>query len=380
MTVLAASDLQELAAVRDDEGCAITAYLNLDPSVTPTPAAFQARANALLNEGRRRVPAGTSHDARVGFDAALRRTEALLADRSRISGKGTQGIGIFAHGQDVFELRQLTTPVEDRFCVGHRLALLPLAASASRAAELMLLLVSTEEGRLLHLRDGDLSVAFDDRERGERRHDQGGWEQADLQRWHDQAAAAHVRSVVEHAEEAHAHAGRPPVVLAATGETAAVARSAMTQELAAAVVAQIGNERDAGTDRLLEQGRGVLRDLDARKEDELLGRWRTQVGRDGGRATRSADEALTAICDARAEWLLVSRRELATIYECTQCGRLAATPGQCPVDGAPMRRSSDGIEAAVGQTLAYGGSVWRLSDVDRDDLDGSGGIAAITRF
>src|SRR3954466_52980 len=108
MTVLAASDLQELAAGRGDEGCAITAYLDLDPSVTPTPAAFHARANALLNEGRRRVPSGVSHDARVGFDAAMRRIEALLADRSRIGGKGAQGIAVFAVGQDVLEVRQMS--------------------------------------------------------------------------------------------------------------------------------------------------------------------------------------------------------------------------------------------------------------------------------
>ncbi len=380
MTVLATSDLQQLAAVRDEDGCAITVYLNLDPSVTPTPAAFHARANALLNEGRRRVPAGASHDARVGFEAAMHRIEALLQDRSRISGKGTQAVAVFAVGQELLELRQLTTPVDDRFCVGRRLALAPLAAAASLNGELLLLLVSSEEGRLLCYRDGDLAELFDDRERQERRHDQGGWEQADLQRWHDQAAAAHVRRVVEHADEVHAQQGRPPFVLAASGESATVAKSCMSQEMAAALAGCSGNEKDTTTDRLLAQARETLRRLDERREEELLERWRTQAGRAGERAARSADETLTAVSDQRAEWLLVSRRELTPVYECPSCGRLAASAGECPVDGGPMQRAADGIEAAVGLTLAYGGCVWQLLENDRGDLDDGGGIAVITRF
>src|SRR5881409_2954594 len=41
--------LRELAAFRTENGCAISLYLNLDPSEVPTQGDAQSRMNALLN-------------------------------------------------------------------------------------------------------------------------------------------------------------------------------------------------------------------------------------------------------------------------------------------------------------------------------------------
>src|SRR5438874_495942 len=51
--------LRELAAFTPENGCAISLYLDLDPSVSPTAGDAATRVNALLDEGLRE--AGASH-------------------------------------------------------------------------------------------------------------------------------------------------------------------------------------------------------------------------------------------------------------------------------------------------------------------------------
>ena len=47
--------LRELAAFRAESGCAISLYLNLDPSVAPTAGDAATRINSLLAEGEKRL-------------------------------------------------------------------------------------------------------------------------------------------------------------------------------------------------------------------------------------------------------------------------------------------------------------------------------------
>ena len=46
--------LRELAEFQAEKGCAISFYVDLDPSVAPTAGDADARVSSLLNEGERR--------------------------------------------------------------------------------------------------------------------------------------------------------------------------------------------------------------------------------------------------------------------------------------------------------------------------------------
>jgi hypothetical protein len=52
--------------------------------------------------------------------------------------------------------------------------------------------------------------------------------------------------------------------------------------------------------------------------------------------------------------------------------------GSCPLDGTTMERSEAGLDLAVHQTLAHGGTVHVIRD--RRDLEPVGGVAALLRF
>jgi hypothetical protein len=52
--------------------------------------------------------------------------------------------------------------------------------------------------------------------------------------------------------------------------------------------------------------------------------------------------------------------------------------GRCPLDGTEMERRDDGLDLAVHQTLAHGGTVHALAS--HRDLDPVEGIGALLRY
>src|SRR2546421_13008813 len=95
--------LRELAAVRTAHGCAISAYLDLDPSTAPTAGDAQTRMNSLLDEGSRWLDAhrgGLSHNARQGLESDLERIGRWYDDD--FDRDGSRGLAVFAAGRDGF--------------------------------------------------------------------------------------------------------------------------------------------------------------------------------------------------------------------------------------------------------------------------------------
>jgi len=67
-----------------------------------------------------------------------------------------------------------------------------------------------------------------------------------------------------------------------------------------------------------------------------------------------------------------------TAWECPACGRVASEGGACPLDGTQMEERKEGLDLAVHQTLAHGGTVLAL--LERQDLEPVEGIGALLRF
>jgi hypothetical protein len=374
-------DLQTLAAVRDPHAAAISVYVDLDPSLTPTPDDIQTRTSSVVDRARQQAPDGLSHDDKLAFEAAIERIEEALTDLpSSDDGVRTRSLTVFARGEDVFEADAIPRPLEDESVVGEVFSLRQLADAASRAEEAVLLLTSRELGRLWLYRGGRLYDVFDDEEDVENRHKKGGWAQANLQRWVDGTAERHIEEVVRHLEQIYDRIGRPPVIISASEENAAIVRGHMNQEVDGRVIGQIGNVRDFDTAQLVEAIEEHLARVDADHEEELLERRRAQVGR--AELLPSPDEVLAAVSDQRVEWLLLSPRlpNLGLhIARCPRCDRLSDRPGPCPLDGEQMRPDPHGLDFAVATVLQQGGSVWQVSD-PVEELDENRGIGVIIRF
>jgi hypothetical protein len=113
------------------------------------------------------------------------------------------------------------------------------------------------------------------------------------------------------------------------------------------------------------------------EESEALERWREEAGRNG-RAAAGWAETLEAASDGRVEILLYQHGRDRPAWCCPACGRLALEPGKCPLDGTELEHRAEGLDLAIHQTLAHGGSV--LAATHRSDLEPVGGIGALLRF
>ena len=371
--------LRELAGFRAEKGCAISLFVNLDPSETPTAADVQSRVNSLLDR------AGKELDERRAEQSHAQR-EALKSDLVRIrtwfdddfDRQGANGVAVFVAGLDNFWATLTTSaPLRDDAKIGGELYLAPLARDAGRGDGALVAAVSRERGEVYLLRGGSLGVIANDSSDVPGRHDQGGWSQARYERRIDEIVERHWRQVAETLDRCVRSRHGARVVLVGAGEMRSDFESLLSNDVRSSIAGWATAEAHADGQALLEAAKPVLDEWWRRRDEQILERWREEAARNG-RAATGWEETLEAASDGRVELLLVADGTDQPAYQCPQCGRAQVSNGSCPLDGTTMEARDSGFDLALHQTLAHGGTVHSLRG--RQDLAPVGGVAALLRF
>jgi peptide chain release factor subunit 1 len=371
--------LRELAAFRAEKGCAISLYIDLDPSVAPTAGDAETRVNSLLSEGERSDGASRgdlTHEEKQGLKADFERIRRYVDDE--FDRDGARGLAIFAAGLDnAWTVLPLSESVSDGVKVAQEFYLAPLVPLVGRGEGALVAAVSRERGQIYRLRGGRLVDLADRSEEQPRRHDQGGWSQARLQRHVDGLAAEHMRTVADELDRQVRRLHRPSIVVACAEEYRTEFEEMLSQEARSALVGWISAQAHAGPAELLELARPVLDESRARQETATLERWRDEAGRNG-RAASGWAATLEAASDGRVEYLLFDEAADRAVWQCPACGRAALHEGSCPLDGTRMEPRPNGVDVAVHQALAHGGAVWAVRHSPA--LGPAEGIAALLRY
>jgi peptide chain release factor subunit 1 len=373
-------ELRTLAAFDAERGCAISLYLNLDPSISPTAGDAATRLNSLLDEAAKSDGANArelSHDERRALRTDLDRIREYF--NREFDRDGARGLAVFSASlANIWRTLPLTETVPDEVKVDRKLYLAPLVPLVGRGEGALVVMAGREQGRFYRLRAGRLEEVTNLSESQPRRHDQGGWSQARFQRHVDNLASEHLRDVAEELDRLVRRAqGGVRLVLVSPEETRAELASLLTQEVENALAGWTHAESHAAPGELLELATPVLERWRADREKDLLERWREEAGRDG-RASSGWEATLEAASDGRVEVLLFQEGANREAWRCPSCRRAAAAAGTCPLDGTTMERRSDGLDIAVHQTLVHGGTVWSVHHVR--DLDPVEGIGAVLRY
>ncbi|MDF2750999.1 MAG: hypothetical protein K0T00_2175 [Gaiellaceae bacterium] len=378
-TTVSLDGLRELAGFRAENGCAISLYLDLDPSVSPTAGDVATRVRSLLDAGSKSHGAtrgDLSHEVRQGVREDLERLERFFGND--FDRDGAQGLAVFAAVLDnVWSVVPLPQKVPDTIRVADDFLLAPLVPLVGRGGGALVAVVNREQGRLYALRNGRLQDLADLTEDAPRRHDQGGWSQANFQRHVDNLAHEHYKRVGEELERQFRRLQRPRIVVVCSDDVRPEFTQALSTEVCDAIVGWTAAEHHAGAADLHAAVVPLLESWRAEREDEAVERWREEVGRNG-RAASGWAETLEAASDARVELLLYTEGVQRHAYRCPACGRAAASLGACPLDGTTMEARDDGLDVAVRLTLANGGEA--LAVEHRPDLEPVEGIGALLRF
>ena len=368
--------LRELAAFRAANGCAISLYVNLDPSEVPTAADAQSRVNALLTSAEKTDRSDMTHAQRSALKADLERIERWFDDD--FERDGSRAVAVFAASLDNFwSTIALPEPVADGVKVGRELHLAPLVPVVARADGTIVAVVGREQGQLYRLQAGRLVEIAEHYDEQPGQHDQGGWSQGRYQRHIEKLVQDHLKGVAEELDRSRRRMHSPKIVVVCSEEM----RSEFIDELPAAareaVVGWAQAEAHANPPELLEAVTPVLTEADVKEEQEVIERWREEAGRNA-RATSGWEQTLEAASDGRVELLLFQEGSDPGAFRCPACGRAAASEGSCPLDGTSLEPVDAGIDLAVHQTLAHGGAVWAVRH--HEDLAPVGGIGALLRY
>jgi Bacterial archaeo-eukaryotic release factor family 10 len=377
MPVREATWLRPLAEHVDDDEAAVSVYLDLSPSATPTPADLATRVRSAVDT-LGSLASTRSGEAKRHMDAGVERVASFLEDDDPRGGGQVHGAAIFAHGDQMFTALRLWRSVPDIATAGRRFVLRPAAALASRTNDVLLIEAGRELGRVIAFDHGHVIDVANADDHIANRHSRGGWIQSRIQRDLDRQAELHLGEVVGIVERLHEPLGRPPIVIAATEEHAATVRERMADATADAVIGVLGNARDTDVAQLYEDVRRLADEHDVRREGQLLDRRAEQLGRD--EVGSGLEGVLDAAYTGRIETLLFARGADPDVFTCPQCGRLGPEARVCPYDETLMQHEPDGIEAVVSATLRADATVWELMDPDRRDLDAAGGLGAIVRY
>jgi peptide chain release factor subunit 1 len=371
--------LRELASFRSASGCAISVYLDLDPSTAPTAREADAHFNSVLSEAEKAEAANRgslTHDQKRGLQADFERMRRWFDEE--FSRDGARGLAVFAASLDGYwRVLPLPEPVSDAVTIDRTFRVAPLAPLLRRGAGVLVAAVGRERGDIYRLRLGELEAVADHSEDAPRRHDQGGWSQARFQRHVDTLAAEHMATVADELDRRVRARGVDAIVVACTEEKRSQFAELLSQEAQAALAGWVSAEAHASPPELLEAARPVLDEWSAGRERQALERWREEAGKDG-RATAGWHSTLEAASDGRVETLLFGNGPPRPGFVCPKCGRASAEPGSCPLDGTPLEERENALDLAVHRTLAHGGSL--LAVLHHDDLGPVEGIGALLRF
>jgi len=368
--------LRDMASFRAEKGCATSLYLNLDPSIVPTAGDAQTRMNALLNTAEKVDRKYLTHEQRLALKNDFERIARWFDEE--FDREGAQGLAVFAAGLDNFwSTMALPEAVPDRSKIGHDFFLAPLVPVVARADGTIVAVVGREQGHLYRLEAGRLREIGDYSDETPGRHDQGGWSQARYQRHIEKLVQEHVKDVAEVLDRNRRRLHVPKIVLVCSEEMRSEFTEALSADAREAVVGWAPAEAHAGPAQLLDVVTPVLDGAEAKDEAEVLARWREEAGRQG-RASSGWEATLEAASDGRVELLLFQEGVDHRAYRCPACGRASSSGGSCPLDGTALEETDAGLDLAVHQTLAHGGTVEVIRA--HEDLAPVGGLAALLRF
>jgi peptide chain release factor subunit 1 len=368
--------LRELAGFRTHNGCALSLYLDLDPSTTPTASDVEARARSILDRARETGDDGLTHDQRVALREDVERIRRYVDDE--FDRDGSRGLVIFCSRLDnLWRPLPLAEPVRDELKLGRELYLAPLVRMVERADGSLVAVVSRERGDVYRLGAGRLELLDERFDEQPGRHDQGGWSQANYQRHIENLVHEHLKAFAERLDRRVRRLRPSSVVMICLEELRTAATDLLARETLETIVGWTQAEAHAGPSELLQAARPLLDEARLRKQREVVSRWEEEAGR-AGRASAGWEATIEAASDGRIEVLLCLEGVAAEAWQCPRCGRGSVKAGTCPLDGTTLEEHPDALDLAVHQTLHHGGRVTVLSGAG--ELGPVGGVGALLRF
>jgi peptide chain release factor subunit 1 len=368
--------LDRLAKQAWNGGKVLSVYLDLDPSSFATAGARDTQITSLLSEAERLV-----EDHQGAEKKALRKDLELVRQFLTFEdnwAKNARALAIFCSSrQGLFEVLDVPFRLDSRVSIGSSPLLGPLREDLY-PDKWCVLLVNRRTARIFSGAPDSLRQVGEVTDRVHRQHDQGGWSQARYARSVEKSMKDHLTHVAEALFDLqkkrrfdHLAVGAMPELWP---EVEARLHSDLLKILAGRIELDVEN---SSAEEVGEELKKLVAIREHQKEKEMLERLRQEIGT-GDRAAAGLEQVLDCLNEARVETLLVAEGFETSGVACPNCGWLAISGSECPLDGSFLEREPDLVSKAAERTISRSGEVHVVRY--HPDLQALGSIAALLRF
>jgi peptide chain release factor subunit 1 len=370
--------LRRLAGFRTHNGHRVLSlYLDLDPADFGTVPARASQVSSLLDEADRRTrDTALDHAARRALCVDIGRAREFL--RGDFA-KGAHALALFASGpDDLFEVLRLPEAVPHAVAVSDAPWLDPLIGR--EGTRRCVALVNRRTLRLFADAPGDggmreVEQLADD---VHRKHDQGGWSQANYERSIEDDVRKHVERSARALFEQHRREPYDALAIGCPAELWAAVEHALHPYVRERCLGRFEVDVEhVGTDQAVAAASELFEAAERRRLDELLSRVAAGVAT-GGRAADGLVGVLDALNERRVEALLYEAGFSRPGFACPRSGWLGVDAAACPSGEENAEPRENVLEDAIAAAILQSAAVHCLRD--RPELGPLGGIAALLRF
>ena len=291
----------------------------------------------------------------------------------------TRGLAVFVcPSEDVFIPLQLPVPVAPQLKIGTRPHLRPLMELRQSYPPVLVALVDAKSARLFELEFGRVLFELDlEHPDMPRRHDQGGWSQANLQRHVQDHVNRHHKEVAETLSRLVDQEPVRAVILSGQERNVANFRNFFPKRVEERVIGTLrldirssAEEITAAAQRLI----GQTRDASTTERLELI----EETAQKNGRGALGVAAVVDALNQRRIDTVFLSPQAEAQGWKCPSCGTIGhLIPLGCPVCSKPVV-TADLIEEIISAAEKEDAKVEFVNS--GSVLDRYEGIAAALRF
>ena len=358
-------DVRELVAFRSAKTPVLSLYTSTDPSLH-TKEETKLRFKSMLKQAT----------ALGALSADAEQAERFLEFEYDWQSKG---VALFSCQEEEFwRAIPLSVPVPNQVFVAQRPYVKPLSDVLDEYGRYAVLLLDQESARLVMFRLGVVEEKTGTIGEELKRHKQGGWAAARLQRREESKAHQNLKSIVKLAQKFCNRNKCKRLVIGGTDETVSRFMGMLPKSLGSLVVGTIPIEIAAPESEILARSQEAIEAAKRAREAELVQQMVTAATKGGPAAIGLAD-TIAALQEGRARSLLVADGFRASAYRCEECGYLSAQKmASCAYCGGPMAKVEDVVDTIVRRAIEQGVDVELV--VDNDDLVRAGSIGALLRY
>jgi peptide chain release factor subunit 1 len=378
--MLSRAELDSLQGFKsDDQQMVVSLYLDVDGSRFPNRTDYEAELKSMIRNARKTMEG----EPVLGREQAAALDEELTEISRYISidfrRDGARGLALFAcRPAGLWQPLPLGIQVTNSLSLDWQPRVSPLAEIMARHRNLGVLVTNKERARIFHSFAGEIEERTEILDQVPGHHEQGGWGQSKLQRWHDLEVREHLKRACDAMLDLFKREHFEALILAVPDELKSDLDRVMHQYLKERITGSFTVDINAGVDEIKSRVAEIESGQRKAEEAELLGSLSAELSA-GKSYVGGLDDVLAALNQRRVEILIVEAGFTEPGRRCHSCNSLTFSEETCPSCNIDAEPTQDIVDDARESAIRQAAVIFTV-EPGHPAMQQAGGIAAKLRY